>query len=173
MKRFLILVLVALMLTGCAFSGNRMNDPVTFYYLRIASDDATYDAYYADGIIGSEEREASGYRGNLRNLLTFYFRGPLDPNLTSPFPTGCRILDVSQKSSRLIIQLNPILAEKTEVEITAACACLAMTCMELTDVDTVQIEAKNAEDKVLFSRTITGENLFLNDEYTQITETTQ
>ena len=173
MKRLIALLLAAFILTGCAFSGNRMTEPVTFYYLRNHSDGTAYDDYFAEGIIGSESREAAGYRENLRDLLMFYFRGPLDLDLTSPFPMGCTILEVSQDDNRLTILLNPILAEQSELDITVSCACLAMTCLELTDADTVQIEARNLEEKVLFSRTFTEENLFLNDHDPQSTENTQ
>ena len=173
MKRLISLLLVVLLLTGCASFGNKVSEPVTFYFLRSHSKDSAYDDYFAKGIIGSEEREASGYRSDLKNLLTFYFRGPLTPDLTSPFPMGCRVLDVHQDNNHLSITLNPILAEKSEMDITVACACLAMTCLELTDVDTVQIEATNLNEKILFSRTFTEENLFLSDDYTQPVESTE
>ena len=45
--------------------------------------------------------------------------------------------------------------------------------MELTDADTVQIESWNLEDKLLFSRTFTQDNLFLNDDYPQNAENTE
>ena len=173
MKRVIALLLAVLMLAGCTSSGSTISEPVTFYFLRSHTDDTAYDNYFSEGIIGHEEREAAGYRSDLKNLLTFYFRGPLTPELTSPFPMGCRVLEVHQDDSQLTITLNPILAEKSEMDITVACACLAMTCLELTDVDTVQIEATNLDEKILFSRTFTEENLFLSDDYTLPVESTE
>lgn len=173
MKRVVSLLLLALILTGCAFSGIRMKEPVTFYYLRAQSDPNIYDDFYAEGIIGSEEREASGHRANLNYLLSIYFSGPLDSNLTSPFPMGCRIMETTQDDGKMTILLNPILAGKSDLDITIACACLAKTCMELTGAETVQIESRNLENKVLFSRTFTKDNLFLNDNYTQSPVDTQ
>jgi len=166
MKRLISLLLIAVLLSGCTFSGNQVKEPVTFYYLRVQSDNASYDDYYAKGIIGSEEREASGYRDNISRLLAFYFSGPLDPELTSPFPAGCKVLAVHQDEGQLTVSVNPILAAQSELDITVACACLAMTCFDLADVDTVLIESKNLEDKILFSRTFTVDNFFLNDNYT-------
>ena len=173
MKRAIALLLLMLMLSGCAISGSKIKDPVTFHYLHVQSDEQAYDAYFADGIMGTETREAAGRQNDLNYLLTVYFRGPLDPELVSPFPMGCRILELQQKDGLLTLQLNPILAEMSDMEITVACACLAKTCMNLTDADTVQIESRNLEGKLLFTRTFTQDNLFLNDNYTQPVETTE
>lgn len=173
MKRVLALLLVAMILAGCSVSGTRMKEPVTFYYLRTHTGSNTYDDFFSEGIIGSETREASDHRGNLSYLLTVYFRGPLNPELTSPFPMGCRILEIKQEDRDLTILLSPILAESSDLDITIACACLAKTCMELTNADTVQIESWNLEDKLLFSRTFTQDNLFLNDDYPQNAENTE
>lgn len=176
MKRIIALLLLMLMLSGCAISGSKIKDSVTFHYLHVRSDDQVYDSYFADGIMGTESREAAGRRDDLNYLLTVYFRGPLDPELVSPFPMGCRILEIEQQDGLLRLQLNPILAEKSDMEITIACACLAKTCMELTDADTVQIESRNLEGKLLYARIFTQDNLLLNDNYTpsvEATETTQ
>ena len=167
MKRLISLLLMVLLLTGCAFSGNQMKDPVTFYYPRSTTDSNVYDDFFAEGVIGSEIREASGYSDNLAQMLTVYFKGPLDQSLRSPYPFGCGILKMQQTDAELTLMLNPFLAEKSDLEITLACACLAKTCFELTDVDTIRIESRNLEDKLLFSRTFTGENLFLYDDYNQ------
>jgi len=86
---------------------------------------------------------------------------------------GCRIVEIHHQDTALTVRLNPILAEKSDLEITIACACLAKTCMELTDVDTVQIEARNLDGKILFSRILTRDNLFLRDDYTLPTEGTE
>ena len=167
MKRTIALILIILLFTGCTFTRTGMNEPVTFYYQRIHSDSDSYDDFFSDGIIGHEIREASGHRENLNYLLTVYLRGPLDSELSSPFPAGTRILTTHQEDNLMMLQLNPVLAEKSDLHVTIACACLAKTCMELADVDTVQIESRNLDDKLLFSRTFTKENLFLKDDYAQ------
>ena len=173
MKRTIALLLITLVLTGCAFSGNRIKEPVTFYYMRTHTDSNIYDDFFLEGVIGSEEREAADHRDNLEYLLSIYFRGPLDPTLTSPFPMGSRTLSIQLEDNQMTLLLNPIVAEGNDLDITIACACLAMTCMELSDATTVQIESRDLEDKVLFSRTFTEDNLFLNDNDTQPAETTE
>ena len=173
MKRLIALLLAVFLLSGCALSGNRMNDPVTFYYLRESSNDGNHDAFFFEGVIGSEIREASGKGNNLEYLLTLYFRGPLDPELVSPFPLGCRVVEINLDNNELTLLLNPILGEKSDLDITLACACLARTCLDLTDADTVRIESKNLEDKVLFSRVFTEDSFFLSDDYIQPVESTE
>ena len=64
----------------------------------------------------------------------------------------------------MTLLVNPLLSGCTDLEITVACACLAKTCMALTGVETVRIESRNTEDKILFYRTFNGDNLFLNDQ---------
>ena len=125
MKRLTALLLAAILLTGCSFSGTRMKEPVTFYYLHAQTDSNTYDDFFSKGIIGSETREASGHRENLKYLLAVYMKGPLAPELASPFPAGCTILEIHQENGQLSILLNPILAETRDLDITIACACLA------------------------------------------------
>ena len=129
--------------------------------------------YFSEGVIGAEERDVTSHLDDLSYLLTVYFRGPLDPDLSSPFPMGCRILEIQLSDGQLTIWLNPILAEKSEMDITLACACLALTCLDFTDVDSVQIESRNLEEDILFSRTFTRDNLFLNDVSAKPSETTQ
>ena len=111
MKRLISLLLMVLLLTGCAFSGNQMKDPVTFYYPRSTTDSNVYDDFFAEGVIGSEIREASGYSDNLAQMLTVYFKGPLDQSLRSPYPFGCGILKMQQTDAELTLMLYPFLAE--------------------------------------------------------------
>ena len=173
MKRTVALLLLILVLAGCAFKGTGMNEPLTFYYPRTQPDANTYGDFYSEGIIGSEKREVSGHLDNMNYLLSVYFSGPLDSNLSSPFPMGCRILETALEDGKMTILLNPVLAGKSDLDITVACACLAKTCMELTEAEAVQIESRNLEDKVLFSRTFTKDNLFLRDDYSESPEDTQ
>ena len=172
MKRFIALVLVAILFSGCGFPGAQMKDAVTFYYQRTPSANNIYDDYFSEGVIGSEMREFTGHREDLNYLLTVYFKGPLDPAFSSPFPLGTRVLEIQQENDAMTLVLNPFLANQTDLDISIACACMAMTCMDLTGADTVTVESRNLDDKVLFSRTFTRDNLFLQDNYTQPVEST-
>ena len=70
MKRFFYLFLcLCLFLPGC--SGELMKNPVTFYYPR-----REYQYGAEDGVISSEQREASGHADDLHYLLSLYLIGP-------------------------------------------------------------------------------------------------
>ena len=86
MKRFFCLLLcLCLFLPGC--SGELMKNPVTFYYPR-----REYRYGAEDGVISSEQREASGHANDLRYLLSLYLIGPSSDELVSPLPWGTRLL---------------------------------------------------------------------------------
>ena len=92
MKRLLcILLILALSLPGCAFKKNRMQEPVTFYYLHKHETEDHYDTFFASGAIGSELREAANHRDNLPYLLALYLLGPTSAELDLPFPTGTKL----------------------------------------------------------------------------------
>ena len=164
MKRILCIILVLLLiLSSCAVSRNGQKDTVTFYYVRTYSGSGTYDAYFDEGVIGSESREASGHWQDLSYLLAMYLQGPLDPELESPFPIGCKVTQIQHENGQLTLALSRMITVKNDMDLTIACACLAMTCLELEDVDTVQIESHGLDGKILFTRTFTRDNLLLED----------
>lgn len=173
MKRPVCLILVfLLLLPGCAIGQERHKEPVTFYYLRSHEDADDYQSFFSDGAIGSETREASGHRQDLNYLLAMYLQGPLREDLQSPFPTGCRTVEIGQDGTALTIRLNAVMAQLGEMELTVASACLAKTCFALADVNTVHVEARSAGDDILFTRSFTTDNLLLEDSWTQPPEAT-
>jgi len=93
---------------------------------------------------------------NISRLLAFYFSGPLDPGLTSPFPAGCKVLAVHQDEGQLTVSVNPILAAQSELDITVACACLAMTCFEIIEAEQITVVCGDR------SVTIRKDNLLMN-----------
>ena len=172
MKRTVCLILVLLLcLSGCSVSRSRQKDTVTFYYVRTYSGSGTYDAYFDEGVIGSETREASGHWQDLSYLLAMYLQGPLDPELESPFPIGCKVTQIHQEDGNLTLAISRMITVKNDMDLTLACACLAKTCLELEGVDTVQIESHGLDGKLLFTRTFTRDNLLLED--AQPIETTE
>lgn len=174
MKKALSLVLIlALCLSGCAIGQDRLKEPVTFYYLRSHTDADDHEVFFKDGAIGSESREASGHRQDLNYLLAMYLQGPLDPELESPFPAGCKAVDIRLEDRVLTVSLNTVAASLNDMELTIACACLAQTCMGLADADTVHVEACGPDGKALFTRSFTGGSLILEDLYTQPPEATE
>ena len=174
MKRFLsILLIVLLCLSGCSIGHEQFKDPVTFYYLRDYSDLDNRDAFFSEGALGSELREASGHRNDLNYLVSIYLQGPLDGNLRSPFPVGCRPMDIRQDDGILYLVLSPAITGLGEMELTVACACLAKTCMELVTVDAVQIEGSTPDGSATVSRIFTADSLILADSFSPPTESTE
>lgn len=134
MKRVICLMLLfSLLLSGCGVYGTRIKDPVTFYYIR--SD------YREDmgSLIVPEVREASGHRNDLPYLLALYSMGPSDETLESPFPQNITILPVEHSDDGLVLSILDESHTSTESEFTLAGVCLAMTCMELIEVDQVTL----------------------------------
>lgn len=157
MKRLTALcLLLALLLSGCALLGERIKEPVTFYYVR-----AEYAYSATDGILGSEEREASGHRHDLSYLLALYLIGPSDEELMSPLPKGTRIFSVEQTKNAVLLHLSDTSKTLSDSDFTIACACLTMTCLELTDKAEVTITS--GERTVTMSR----DNLTLFDTSTE------
>ena len=134
MKRFSCLVCVlCLLLSGCTFVGERIKEPITFYYVN--------DNYQKDmeQVIISEEREAAGHIGDISYLLALYSMGPATEDLSYPLPRNTRILLTAREGGSVTLNLSDHAATITDAQFTLASACIALTCMELTDVQQVSI----------------------------------
>ena len=68
-RAFCLFLAICLFFSGCSLSGERMREPVTFYYPR-----RVYQYGVEDGVIAAEQREASGHRKDLSYLLALYLR---------------------------------------------------------------------------------------------------
>lgn len=135
MKRLLCLILpLCLALAGCELAGERIKEPVTFYYLR-----AEYSYGTGESVIVSEDREASGHRSDLSYLLALYLVGPSAETLVSPLPQGTRILSVARTETEIQLELSDLTDVLTDAEFSLACACLTLTCLELTGATQVSI----------------------------------
>lgn len=152
MKRILCaalaLILAFSLLSGC---GERVKEPVTFYYLRSGYQENM------DTMIASETREASGHRDNLRYLLAFYLMGPADKELSSPLPRGTVLYALEQETDSVTITLSDTSASLSDSEFSLACACLSMTCMELVPAEEVTVASGSR------SLTLRRDNLILTD----------
>ena len=155
MKHALLILLafsMLLCLCACSLGSSSDADHVTFYYCR---EDFAYNTQ--PGVIGSEERYVSSHGDNLMYLLPLYLTGPMDEELTSLFPKQVQLMSVEVQADRLVIALSDAAEEMEESRFTLACACLTMTCLELTDCVTVEITS--GERSVTMNR----ENLLLQD----------
>ena len=133
MKRLISLVLAVLLLSGCGIIGERIKDPVTFYYIR-----ADYQKDMGEVIV-SEIREASGHKDDLPYLLALYSMGPASDDLQAPFPANIRILPTEHTDAGIVLSLSDTLENMTDAEYTLGSACLALTCMELTNASQITV----------------------------------
>ena len=164
MKKLTVcLLILSLFLCGCSAADHNIKEPVDFYYLKTCEKPEDYKNYFSDGAFGAETREASGHRDDLYYLLSMYFRGPLDDQLTSPFPADCTLLKVRQAGNELTIVLNANAVKLSDLDLTLAIACLTKTCMTLTDATTIHIESRGIDDSVLFHHTVTSDTLLWED----------
>lgn len=148
MKRLIcgvLLIGILLSFNGCQLPEKTSEDTVTFYYLReeylreeISQGEIT-DYGENDSVIGDEKRDVQGYTGNLEYLLLLYLRGPADAALASPFPDGMKLVEAELEGDTLRIVLGPSWGSLNNLEKALACACLTMTCLDLTDAVQVQI----------------------------------
>lgn len=155
MKRLLCFVLtVSVLLSTLSGCGQKLNEPVTFYYLK-----SSYQENLDSPIVG-EEREVAGHRDNLKYLLSFYLMGPIGKELSSPLPRGTQLYTVEQEGAALTIEISNTSALLSDAEFSLACACLSMTCMELVNAEKVTIVSGSR------SLTLSRDNLLLNDTIT-------
>lgn len=137
MKRLLIfLLLAALMLAGCDGSIGDAKEPVTFYYL------LEEYAYGQDAqVFAPELWESSGHRQDLPYLLSLYLMGPSEEGHVSALPPDTRVLTVKQFDNGVSLELSDTAGTLTDAAFTRACACLALTCFDITDTQAVTIRS--------------------------------
>lgn len=131
--RILCLILsLSILLSGCGFFGERIKEPVTFYYL--------CSSYQEDlcCVIASEEREASGHTGDLSYLLALYLMGPSNDEYVSPLPTDISIASQID-AGHILLELPDTAHALSDMEFSLACACLTLTCLEITNAEDVTI----------------------------------
>lgn len=141
MKKLLSLLLIlCLLLTGCMNQSNSYITELKFYY-PLQTADYTMGAAY----VQPESREGAGMDKSLTNMLNQYLKGPVDPiTYRMPFQYNTQVESISRNSKMLDITLSRGFATYTGLELTIACACLTMTCLELTDAEVIRIRAKDA-----------------------------
>ncbi len=147
MKRITALLLTVSLLfclIGCKADKPEIMDPVRFYYLRIQDPNKLYHGT-TDSVILPEIREGQSLRQDYTALINLYLQGPLDSLIRSPFPSGSRLLNWTIDNEILSLTLSTEYASLTALDLTLANACLALTCLNLTELDTIQIQAENAD----------------------------
>ena len=141
MKRIIvILVLICLCLPtmGCREEAP-IQSPVIFYYRR-----AEFDHGSEESVILREVRESQGIDHQIPRLLEEYLKGPVSEDLADTFPTDTKLIDFRIEAATAFVTVSDELAQLSGIELTVACACLAKTVMELTGMESVQIQAQTA-----------------------------
>lgn len=152
MKRCILFLLIfCFLFSGCGVYGDRIKEPVTFYYVR---SDYQQDLSV---VFESEEREASGHRNDLSYLMALYLMGPANESLRSPVPAGTRIYVETNNQYHVKLTLSESTFGMTDTEFSLICACLSMTCLDITQTETVTITCGSR------SASITRDNLALTD----------
>ena len=157
MKQRILIFLSMLLLLSLTACG--IHDNVDFYYCRT---NFIYNSQ--NSAISKETRDVTGHTEDLPYLLALYLVGPLDENLQSPFPVNTRLINVTQEGSTLILQLSRQADMLNDSDFSLACACLTMTCIEISEASDVTIIC---EDRTV---TMNRDLLILHDVTT--TETT-
>ena len=134
--KYIRLILVAAVLlsvlAGC--SESPASDAPTFYYLLAQPE------FGSDGsIIGSESRPSAEGNNQLRYLLALYLSGPIDQRLRSPFPKGTAFLDLRFEGDCLHLTMNGAFSILNSIDITKACACIALTMFDCCDAQNLVI----------------------------------
>ena len=135
MKRLIcVLMIFCLFLSGCSNTGERIKEPVKFYYIQ--------DDYQKkmEQVILAEVREASGHKDDLAYLLALYSMGPSTEDLRSPLPRNSVITLMEHTDADIKVRLSDGILTMTDADFTLASACIAMTCMELAEVAQVTVE---------------------------------
>ena len=141
MKRLLCLLLALALLAGCTGSGtNEKESGVRFYY---RSADGDY--FSEQGAMGFERRNLDENQADVDAMMALYLKGPLSPELTSPFPSGMRLVRSEMTSSEITLTFDDSLAALTGIGLRLACACIAKTVWEYSGCDTVTIRAQTLE----------------------------
>ena len=143
---------VIFLLCGCSVSGERIKEPVNFYYLKNELDYRS-----VDGVIACEEREASGHRDNLAYLLALYQMGASSEELRLPFPEKTVIYIAEQTDKEIKLVLGHEASDMSDAEFSLVCACLTLTCTDLTGTERVTVTCDQR------SITMTRESIILID----------
>lgn len=162
MKRIICMLLCVFLLSilpACHYSeGGDILEPVEFVYPRKS------DYYlYSDqsSVFGSEIREASGHRSDLKYLISMYLRGPQDAHLRNIFPADTRLIEVRTDGDIVNLVFSSEFLALENTDLTLACAALAQTCMGATDATQVRIDASS--DTKTFSITLDADSMLLTD----------
>ena len=163
MKKLFAMILSVFLLMGICGCQKETPQPegIAFYYcvseLSFGIHDSAIEAEYRQGI----------RKDNWAGVLNVYLKGPESGDLRSPFPAGLKTVSTAMEQSTAYITVTEELGSLSGLELTLACASLAMTCLELTGAETVVISADGALLDGQKSITLDANTLLLLDTVTE------
>lgn len=160
-KIVLILLSLALLITGCNKSHTTATNSVRYYYINHEVEFGS-----ESGIIVPTVREIEGSADDYFNLVSQYLNGPTSYDCISPFPAGTTLEELNWDQNRVQIVLSPQITTLSGLDLMVACACLTKTVTELTGINTVQIRSSggllNGEQVI----TLNSDSFMLSDQST-------
>lgn len=144
MKRIICLLLSAaffLFLFGC--ENDSKANAQNFYYPRNDLGYHKQEGKFSDCAVEAEQRSDIPYQSDIQ-ILGEYLKGPLDPSLYNPFPTGLRLVALDLQEEVLYLTVSDHLARLRDIPLMIACTCLAKTAMTLTNTATVQVSCQTS-----------------------------
>ena len=131
MKRLIaVFLLIALFLCGCS---SKVKAP--FYYCR-----ANFQEEPLESIIDSENRDITGHEHQLDFLISLYLMGPSNKDFVSPFPADVQLQKTHVTGTKLTVVLTNM-EDISDSRFTIASACMALTCFEISNYETVTVSS--------------------------------
>ena len=87
--------------------------------------------------------------------------GPVDEDHVMPFPSGTRIYCSGKGDGSLVLELSNAVAALSDIEFSTGCACLALTCFDISECTDVTVVNGSR------SITMTRESLTLSDKHNE------
>jgi spore germination protein GerM len=130
-----ILLSLTFSLAGCQTPGDRN---IALYYCRTPDE---YRYFQEDSVICAEYRDIPDHSNDLRYVIGLYLAGPIGEGLYSPLPKNVTLLSAESNPETVILTFSNLGNSLTDSEFTIACACLTLTCSDLTGCDEVTVIA--------------------------------
>ena len=143
MKRILTPALACLLLAslwGCSSSPDAAGQEGTYHVYYSALEDQR-----ATAALGYESYELPQDTSPVLALLRTLFQGPSDQKLTSPFPSGVRLLSWDLEEGCLHLDLSEQYGSLTGIDLTVADACLTLTLCQVEGVESVYVTVEGDE----------------------------
>lgn len=137
--RALCLLLVLLLLGGCAAAGQEeMVNPIGFY-LRAEADGGDYDS--RTGALRAQTVDLGRSDITIEEILTRYLAYAERSGAPSPFPAGLRVSSLSLEDGILMLRFNEAFSSLSGVQLTLCAAALTLTLTQIDGVDGISIRS--------------------------------